>query len=199
MTLPAPPSGTKQRLDELGPERFAHWMLDEKRVLLDRHRHARRPSIAPGDALSHARYGDDRAVLRELIAAAVLGGMLGRRHLRRRDALSQGRSLGAAGAISRGNAEPAAADAAALRERRWLRELPGQRRALLRRAGCPGGRRCVSGVRLPELGRQHAGSHRGRVELGKAVRGRHLLQRESLRSARDASTTWRITSMSRSG
>ena len=37
--LPAPPTvgpppGTKQKLDELGPERFARWMLDESRVLL---------------------------------------------------------------------------------------------------------------------------------------------------------------------
>jgi pyruvate carboxylase len=29
-----PPSGAKQRLDELGPERFAKWMLDSRRVLL---------------------------------------------------------------------------------------------------------------------------------------------------------------------
>jgi len=29
-----PPTGTKQKLDELGPERFAKWMLAEKRVLL---------------------------------------------------------------------------------------------------------------------------------------------------------------------
>jgi len=29
-----PPPGTKQKLDELGPERFASWMLAEKRVLL---------------------------------------------------------------------------------------------------------------------------------------------------------------------
>src|SRR5579883_1991868 len=32
--LHAPPPGTKQRLDELGPERFAKWMLAEQRVLL---------------------------------------------------------------------------------------------------------------------------------------------------------------------
>jgi pyruvate carboxylase len=32
--LSAPPAGTKQRLDELGPERFAEWMLEERRVLL---------------------------------------------------------------------------------------------------------------------------------------------------------------------
>jgi pyruvate carboxylase len=29
-----PPAGTKQRLDELGPERFAQWMLSSERVLL---------------------------------------------------------------------------------------------------------------------------------------------------------------------
>jgi pyruvate carboxylase len=29
-----PPAGTKQKLDELGPERFAKWMLDQKRVLV---------------------------------------------------------------------------------------------------------------------------------------------------------------------
>jgi len=32
--LTTPPPGTKQRLDELGPVRFAEWMLAEKRVLL---------------------------------------------------------------------------------------------------------------------------------------------------------------------
>jgi pyruvate carboxylase len=34
ITLPAPPPGTKQKLDELGPAAFARWMLDEKRVLI---------------------------------------------------------------------------------------------------------------------------------------------------------------------
>ncbi len=32
--LPVPPPGAKQKLDELGPERFADWMLAQKRVLL---------------------------------------------------------------------------------------------------------------------------------------------------------------------
>jgi pyruvate carboxylase len=32
--LTDPPPGSKQKLDELGPERFAKWMLDEPRVLL---------------------------------------------------------------------------------------------------------------------------------------------------------------------
>ena len=32
--LPAPAPGTKQKLDELGPDKFAQWMLEQKRVLL---------------------------------------------------------------------------------------------------------------------------------------------------------------------
>ena len=32
--LPPPPPGTKQKFDELGPERFAAWMLQQKRVLI---------------------------------------------------------------------------------------------------------------------------------------------------------------------
>jgi pyruvate carboxylase len=34
LELPAPVAGTKQLLDELGPERFADWMLAQQRVLL---------------------------------------------------------------------------------------------------------------------------------------------------------------------
>ncbi|HMK84832.1 MAG TPA: pyruvate carboxylase [Steroidobacteraceae bacterium] len=34
LPLPPPQPGTKQRFDELGPERFARWMLAEQRVLL---------------------------------------------------------------------------------------------------------------------------------------------------------------------
>jgi pyruvate carboxylase len=32
--LPPPPAGTKQKLDELGADKFAAWMLEQKRVLL---------------------------------------------------------------------------------------------------------------------------------------------------------------------
>src|SRR6201999_2375939 len=34
MSLPAPRDGTKQKLDALGPERFAEWMLAQPQVLL---------------------------------------------------------------------------------------------------------------------------------------------------------------------
>ena len=101
----------------------------------DRHDDARRASVAARHALSHARHGGDRAVLREPAAEPVLGRMLGRRDVRRRDALPQRMSVGAPARVARGDAEPAAADAAALGERGRLHELSRQRRALLRRAG----------------------------------------------------------------
>jgi pyruvate carboxylase len=34
VALPTPAPGTKQKLDELGPARFAHWLLEQERVLL---------------------------------------------------------------------------------------------------------------------------------------------------------------------
>jgi pyruvate carboxylase len=34
IALAPPPPGTRQKLDELGPDKFAAWMLDQKRVLL---------------------------------------------------------------------------------------------------------------------------------------------------------------------
>ena len=126
----------KQKLDELGPQKFAQWMLEQKRVLLTDTTHARRAPVAAGDAHAHARHGAHRAVLRAAAAAAVFGGMLGRRDVRRRDAFPEGRPVGAAGsALRAAHAEHAAADAAALGERGGLHELSRQRRALFRAAG----------------------------------------------------------------
>ena len=34
ITLGEPPAGTKQKFDELGPEKFADWMLKESRILM---------------------------------------------------------------------------------------------------------------------------------------------------------------------
>ena len=52
--LPAPPPGTKQQLDELGPERFAQWMLRAGARAGHRHHDARRASVAARDAHAHA-------------------------------------------------------------------------------------------------------------------------------------------------
>ena len=53
-------------------------------------------------------------------------------------------------------AQPAAADAAARRQRRRLHQLSRQCRPLLRQAGGGGRHRSVPHLRLPELGREHA-------------------------------------------
>src|ERR1700733_14236662 len=70
----------------------------------DRYHHARCPSVAAGHTHAHHRHGGDCTRLCMPAAAAVLGRMLGRGDLRRRDAFSEGRSLGAARA--RGGAVP---------------------------------------------------------------------------------------------
>jgi pyruvate carboxylase len=59
-------AGQQAALDELGPERFAQWMLRAARAA-DRHHHARCASVAAGDAHAHHRHGGDRAGLRELL------------------------------------------------------------------------------------------------------------------------------------
>ena len=132
LELPPPPPGTKQKLDELGRRTFAAWMLRAEARAADGHDDARCAPVAARDAHPHARHGGDRAVLREPAAGPVLGRVLGRRDVRRRDALPQRMSVGAPARVPRGDAEPAAADAAALGERGRLHELSRQRRALLR-------------------------------------------------------------------
>jgi pyruvate carboxylase len=88
-----------------------------------RHQHARCAPVAAGDPPAHARHERDRPLLREPAAAAVLGGVLGRGHLRCRHALPARGPLAAPGAAARAAAESAAADAAALGECGRLRQL----------------------------------------------------------------------------
>src|SRR5258708_7899812 len=76
------------------------------------------------------RPGGVRPRRRGPAAAAVLGGVLGRGQVRRGDAFPARGSLAAARAVARAPAEPAAADAAALRQCGGLCELSRQRRAL---------------------------------------------------------------------
>jgi hypothetical protein len=92
---------------------FAQWMLAQKRCCSPTPRCATRTSRCWPRACAPSTCCH-RAVLRARTAAAVLARMLGRRHLRRRDALPEGRPVGAAGAAARRRAEHPAADAAAL-------------------------------------------------------------------------------------
>ena len=110
-------AGTKQRLDELGAEKFAQWMLRAAAVLLtdttlrDAHQSLLATRMRTRDMLAIA------PAYARLAAATVLGRMLGRGDVRRRDALPARVPVGTPGSVARGDAEPAAADAAALGER----------------------------------------------------------------------------------
>ena len=99
-----------------------------------------------------------RAALRPADAGAVLAGVLGRGDLRRRHALFEGGPLGPAGTAAPAGAQRAVPDAAARGERARLQELPGQRGEVLRRAGGGRRRRRLPGLRLAQLGREHAHS-----------------------------------------
>ena len=46
----SPAYGTKNLLDEKGPKAVADWMLAQKKLLIDRHHHARRAPVAAGNA-----------------------------------------------------------------------------------------------------------------------------------------------------
>jgi hypothetical protein len=120
---------------------------------------------------AHPRHAGDRAALRAPAAGAVLAGMLGRRDLRRRAALPQGRPVGAPGAAARSRAQHAVPDAAARLQRGRLHQLSRQRRALLRAAGGEGGRRRLPRLRLAQLGGQHARRDGRRARDRRALRG----------------------------
>jgi pyruvate carboxylase len=86
--------GTKQKLDALGPKKFGEWMRNEKRVLMtdttmrDGHQSLLATRMRTYDI---ARIAGTYARPAEPVFARVLG----RRDLRRLDALPDGRSVGA--------------------------------------------------------------------------------------------------------
>ena len=51
----APPPGLRQKLQELGPEKFAEWVRGREAAAVHRHDDARRASVAAGDARAHLR------------------------------------------------------------------------------------------------------------------------------------------------
>ncbi len=151
------------------------------------HRHdvPRRPPVAARHAVPNSRPGGRGAGLRAPRTEPLLGRVLGRGDLRRRHALPQGVPLGPPGRVPRGDAEPAAADAAALRERGRLHELPRQRRALLRRAGGEERRGPLPRVRLAQLGREHARRDGRGARDRPPLRGGDLLHGQSQRPSPD--------------
>ena len=188
------PSGSKQRFDELGPEKFAAWMRDAEAGARHRHDDARRPPVAARDAHAHLRHRPHRRRLCARAAGAAVARMLGRRDLRRRHALPDRGSVGAAVAGARGGAQHPAADAAPRRQRRRLHQLPRQCRAAFRQTGGRRRHRPFPRLRLPELGREHARRHGRGGRGGQALRSGDVLHGRPARSRRAPNTTSNIMS-----
>ena len=90
------------------------------------HRHdvPRRPPVAAGDARPDVRHAPDRPVHRPLPAEALFAGDVGRRDVRQRHAVPQGRPVAAPGRASSGGPEHPLPDAVPGRERGGLHQLP---------------------------------------------------------------------------
>ena len=118
-----------------------------------RHHHARRPPEPARHPHALVRHDPGGAGLCGDAADALLGGVLGRRDLRRRLPLPAGMPVAAAARPAQGDAEPDDADAAPRLERGRLHQLSRQRGRSLRGAG---GR--LGGGRLPRLRQPATGS-----------------------------------------
>ena len=130
----APPPGTKQKLDELGAEGFAKWMLAQERVLItdttmrDAHQSLLATRMRQPDMTAIAPYYAH--LMPQLFSMECWGGAtfdVAMRFLRE-DPWSRLEQFRAA------HAESAPADAAAFVERGGLHQLPGQRGAGVRRS-----------------------------------------------------------------
>ncbi len=151
--------------------------LDARRAApaADRHDVPRRPPEPARHPVPHPRPAGPGGVLRPPPRRPAVARGLGRRDVRRGDAVPQGGPLGPPRRAARARAQRAAPDAAARLQRRRLHELPRQRRAVLRGPGRRRRRRPVPRVRLAQLGGEHArGDGRG-ARVRDAPGGGHLL------------------------
>ena len=120
------------------------------------------------------------------LAATVLAGMLGRRDLRRRDAVSERRTLGASRRYPREGAEHSDPDAAARRQRRGLHQLSRQCRAPFRWPRGAGAAWTCSASSIASTGSRTCASRSTRCcEAGKLAEGAICYTGDMLDPARD--------------
>ncbi len=177
-----PRPGTRQILEESGPQGVADWLAAQPQMLItdttmrDGHQSLLATRMRSIDMIRVA------PVYAHNLPQLFSDGVLGRRHLRRGLPVPAGMSLAAAARPARGPAQRDDADAAARIERGGLHQLPRQRGAGLRPPGRDFGDRRVPRLRQPELGGEHARldgcGDRGRQGL----RGHGLLHRQHPRS-----------------
>ena len=178
-----PPPGTKQKLDELGPAKFAAVGAQAETTAVHRHDDARCASIAAGDAHAHDRHAEHRRSGRTQCVATVQHRNVGRRDVRLGHAVPSGRSVGTTRSPAHAHPEHLLSDAAAREQRRRLHQLSGQRRSRSRRTVEPGGDRYLPHLRLAQRDRQHgSGDGCGAREHEQHLRSRDLLHRRHPRS-----------------
>ena len=122
-----------------------------------RHHLPRRAPVPARHPGAHPRPAHGRALPGPDDPAAVLAGVLGRRHLRRRAAVPRRGSVGAAGEAARGGAEHLPADAAARAQHGRLHAVPDERDAGVRGRGGPRRHRHLPHLRLPQRRRRRCG------------------------------------------
>ena len=120
----SPTPGTRQKLEELGPERFAKWMLGERRVLLtdttmrDAHQSLLATRVRTLDMAAIAPYY--ATLLPQLFSMECWGGAT----FRCSHALPQRGSVATTGNVQGANAQPVTADAVEVSECGRVYELP---------------------------------------------------------------------------
>ena len=150
-----PPPGTKQILDQRGPEGVVRWLKADRRLRLtdttwrDAHQSLLATRVRTYD-LARIAPGD-RAPLRRLL----LAGDVGRRDLRRRLPLPVGGSVAAPGGAAQAGPQRHVPDAGARRQRRRLHQLPRRRRRGLHRGGGHRRHGRVPHLRRAQRRRQH--------------------------------------------
>jgi pyruvate carboxylase len=152
-----------------GRKKFAQWMKDERRALVtdttfrDAHQSLLATRVRTRDILRIA------PAYAELSAGTVLDRMLGRRHVRRRDALSAGNPWWRLRALRERFRTSCCRCCCAVRTRSATRAIPTTSCATTSRRR-RGGRRPVPDVRLAQLGREHARLDRRGARERQAVR-----------------------------
>ena len=181
------PAGTRQLLQELGPEGFAGWLRAEHRPEGHRHHLPGRPPVAARHQGPDQGPRAGRPGRRPADPGAAVDRGLGRRHLRRRAAVPRRGPVGAAGHAARGDPEHRAADAAARPEHRRLHALPAGRHRRVRQRGGIDRDRHLPDLRRAQRRRPDAAGDRRRPgDRHRRRRGRALLHRRPVRPGREA-------------
>ena len=170
--------GSRQRFQAMGAEAFSRWVREQTAAAGHRHHLPRRPPVAAGHAAAHPRHAPRRRRLRPPAAQPVLDRDVGRRDVRHRHAVPQGRPVGAAGPAPRARSPTSSSRCcSAARTPSATRAIPTTSSRSSSRTAAAAGidlfRVFDSLNWVPNMARRDRGRARGR----RALRGGHLLHR----------------------